>query len=38
MEPFAELVNDWKLLTISPKTSILDVWQGIEDNSENKPE
>ena len=38
MEPFAELVKGWKLLTISPKISILDVWQGFEDNSENKPQ
>ena len=30
MELFAKIVNDWKSLTILPKRSILDVWQGFE--------
>ena len=28
MEYFAKVVNGWKPLTISLKSSILDVWQG----------
>ena len=28
MELFAKIVNDWKLLTIFGKNSILDVWLG----------
>ena len=34
-ELFAKIVNSWKLLTIFPKGSILDVWQGSEYDSEN---
>ena len=30
MKYFAETVNAWKPLTIFPKRSILDVWQGSE--------
>ena len=30
MELFAKIVNEWKLLTIFEKNSILDVWQGSE--------
>ena len=28
IELFAKIVNEWKLLTIFKKSSILDVWQG----------
>ena len=30
IELFEKIVNNWKLLPISAKTSILDVWQGSE--------
>ena len=30
MEAFLKIINGWKLLTISVKTSPLDVWQGSE--------
>ena len=30
MESFAKLVNDWLLLTIFLKCSILDIWLGCE--------
>ena len=30
MELFATIVNSWKLLTISAKNSILDIWMGSE--------
>ena len=33
MHSFAKIVNGWKLLTISIKRSILDVWQGSESPS-----
>ena len=30
MELFGKMVNSWKSLTVSPKSSILDVWLGSE--------
>ena len=38
MELFAKIVNDWKPLTISAKSSFLDVWQGSAHDSDYVPQ
>ena len=35
MELFLKIVNGWNSLTIFPKNSILDVWQGAEQKTFN---